>query len=251
MTVDSDDSPTETETARAGLGRRASAALLARPRPLHVVLLVICFVLGIALVTQVRAQQTDPLDRMSQEDLVLLLDSLSTREQTLRSEKADLQIQLDELRSAVSQQQAAQQAADKARVQAQINSGSVAVHGEGLTMTVVDPDHVLPSSQFVMALGELRNAGAEAMAVNGVRLTTRSWFALGDRGMVVDGQTITSPYSWQVIGDSDTIVTALEIQAGAAQQMRALGADVTLSKAPDVVIDAVATVAQPQWASVQ
>ena len=54
---------------RPGLGRRILHALLAVPRPIHAVLLVICFVLGAALVTQVRAQQTDPLDSLSEEDL--------------------------------------------------------------------------------------------------------------------------------------------------------------------------------------
>lgn len=237
---------------RAGLGRRFLRALLAVPRPLHAVLLVICFVLGAALVTQVRAQQTDPLDSLSEEDLVVLLSELQTREDTLRQDKSDLQTQLSQLQDSVSQQQAADKAAKQAQEQAEINAGVVAVHGQGVVMTVWDSDGALNATQFVMALGELRNAGAEALALNGMRLTARSSFVTASDGSVsVDGTRISSPYMWQIIGASDTISTALQIQAGSADQMRAKGATVTITEQADVVIDAVASAPVPTYATVE
>lgn len=235
-----------------GLGRRMLHAVLAVPRPFHAVLLVICFVLGAALVTQVRAQQTDPLDSLSEEDLVVLLSELQAREDTLRKDKVDLATQLSQLQNSVSQQQAADEAAKRATQQAQINSGVVAVHGQGVVMAVRDDAGALSATQFVMALGELRNAGAEAIALNGVRLTARSSFVTGDGGAVsVDGTTISSPFTWQVIGASDTISTALQIQAGSADQMRAKGATVTITEKPDVVIEAVASAPSPTYAKVE
>ncbi len=237
---------------RPGLGRRILHALLAVPRPIHAVLLVICFVLGAALVTQVRAQQTDPLDSLSEEDLVVLLSELQTREDTLRQDKADLQSQLAQLQDSVSQKQAADKAARQAQEQAQINAGVVAVHGQGVVMTVRDDAGALNATQFVMALGELRNAGAEAIALNGVRLSARSFFVTDSDGTVsVDGTRISSPYTWQVIGASDTIATALQIQAGSADQMRAKGATVTITTQGDVIIDAVASAPAPTYASVE
>lgn len=236
---------------RPAMWRRVRRALFARPRPLHVVLLVICFVLGAAMVTQVRAQQTDPLETMNQQDLVALLDELSTREETLRSEKSDLQSQLAELQNAASEQQAARSAAERAATQAAVNAGTVAVHGPGLVMTVTDGGGALDSSQFVMALGELRNAGAEAVALNGVRLTPRSWFTSDSTGVVVDGTRISSPYTWQILGDATTLEPALEIQAGSAQQMRARGAGVDITASDDLQITAVAPAPKPQWATVK
>lgn len=232
--------------------RRAREALLARPRVLHVVLLGICFMLGTALVTQVRAQQTDPLETLSQQDLVLLLDELTSREGSVREEKTDLEGQLAQLRDAASEQEAAAAAAQKALDQARINAGTVAVHGPGLVMTVQDPARALDSLQFVMALGELRNAGAEAIELNGVRVTPRSWFTSDEGGPVVlDGTALSPPYRWVVIGDAATIEPALEIQAGSAQQMRALGADVSITPVDDVQVEAVVTPTVPRWASVE
>lgn len=232
------------------LPRRARKAIFAVPRPLHALLLVICFMLGAALVTQVRAQQADPLETMGDQDLVLLLDELTTRADTLRSERNDLNSQLSELEDSASQRQAAEKAAADARVQSQINAGTVAVHGQGVVITVSDPLSKLGAEQFVLTLGELRNAGAEAISVNGVRLTTRSWFSL-DPGVVVDGTPISSPYTWQVIGDPATIGPALEIAGGAASQMRLYGAQVTVDTKEDVVIDAVVTPTSPQYAQPQ
>ena len=119
-----------------------------------------------------------------------------------------------------------------------------------MVITVSDPLSKLGAEQFVLTLGELRNAGAEAISVNGVRLTTRSWFSL-DPGVVVDGTPISSPYTWQVIGDPATIGPALEIAGGAASQMRLYGAQVTVDTKEDVVIDAVVTPTSPQYAQPQ
>ena len=52
-----------------------------------------------------------------------------------------------------------------------------------------------------------------------------------------------------MIGSSQTISTALEIQAGSASQMRAKGAVVSIDPVDDVVIDSLAVPLSPQYAS--
>lgn len=230
-------------------GSRLREALLASPRPIHILLVVICMMLGIALVTQVRAQRADPLDQMTEQDLVVLLDELSGREETLRGEKAELESELADLENAVSQQQAADEAARKSVEQARINAGTVPVEGEVLTMIVTDPQGGVNAVQFVMTLGELRNAGAEAVSINGIRANAQTWFSMSDVGIIMNGQVIHSPYQWKVIGDSDTIATALEISAGAAWQMRSKNADVEIIKSQQVVIDEVVPTPIPQYAT--
>ncbi|WP_165214706.1 DUF881 domain-containing protein [Schaalia sp. ZJ1691] len=227
---------------------QVKAALFAFPRGLHVLLLIICFVLGFALVTQVRAQRDDLVESLSEEDLVVLLNELNTQEDNLRSQRSELQSQLSELRDAESQLQAAEDAAKQAQQQAAINAGTVAVKGEGVIMSVVDPAAGLTATQFVMTLGELRNAGAEAIELNGVRLSARSSFVSHGSTISVDATVIRSPYVWKVIGSPHTIATALEIQAGSAAQMRAKGANVSITEAEEVVINSLATPLTPKYA---
>lgn len=237
------------ERGRVRLWTRARGAFFALPRGLHAVMLIIFMILGFALATQVRAQRSDPLDGLSEQDLVTVLDELGTQEQNLRARRSQLTTELADLHSAASETEARKQASEKAAVQAQIAAGTVAVHGPGVTVSVVDPGANLSPTQFVMTLGELRNAGAEAIDLNGVRLTTRSAFTGQAGAVVVDGTPISSPYTWSIIGQSQTIATALEIQAGSAAQMRAKGAAVTITPTGDVTIDSLATPRAPQYAT--
>ena len=237
------------EHAAPRLWARAKGAFFALPRGLHVVMLIIFMILGFALATQVRAQRSDPLEGLSEQDLVTVLDELGTREQNLRERRAELTSELEDLQSAADEAQAREQASAKAALQAQIAAGTVAVQGPGVSVSVLDPGANLSPTQFVMTLGELRNAGAEAIDLNGVRLTTRSAFTGQAGAIVVDGTPIASPYTWTVIGESQTIATALEIQAGSASQMRAKGATVTITPTDHVTIDSLASPRPPQYAT--
>ncbi|MBF0958755.1 DUF881 domain-containing protein [uncultured Actinomyces sp.] len=237
------------EHAAPRLWARARGAFFALPRGLHVVMLIIFMILGFALATQVRAQRSDPLEGLSEQDLVTVLDELGTREQNLRERRAELTSELEDLQSAADEAQAREQASAKAALQAQIAAGTVAVQGPGVSVSVLDPGANLSPTQFVMTLGELRNAGAEAIDLNGVRLTTRSAFTGQAGAIVVDGTPIASPYTWTVIGESQTIATALEIQAGSASQMRAKGATVTITPTDHVTIDSLASPRPPQYAT--
>lgn len=138
---------------------RARGAFFALPRGLHIVMLIVFMILGFALATQVRAQRSDPLEGLSEQDLVTVLDELSTQEQNLRNRRTELSGELADLQSAASEAEAREQASAKAATQAQIGAGTIAVKGPGVTVSVVDPDNNLSPTQFVMTLGELRNAG--------------------------------------------------------------------------------------------
>ena len=61
--------------------------------------------------------------------------------------------------------------------------------------------------------------------------------------------SITSPYTWKVIGEAQTIATALDIQAGSAAQMRAKGAIVQITPSDDLSITSLATPKPPQFAT--
>lgn len=248
-TVESQDASSSTSIPP--IARRLWKAFVSTPRGIHLVLLVICFSLGFALASQVISQRSDPLDSLTQEDLVVLLEELTSKEEALRSERASLLAELSVLENEATQRQAALDAATKARELAEINAALVPVEGPGVIMTVADPTKSLSTTHFVMALGELRNAGAEAAALNNVRITMRSSFSSDANGVYLDGKPLTSPYRWEVIGEPDTIATALEIQAGSAAQMRAKGADVTIRRDEKLTIRSVAQQIEPQWAKVQ
>jgi uncharacterized protein YlxW (UPF0749 family) len=91
-------------------------------------------------------------------------------------------------------------------------NGEVEVTGPGVTV-MVDGDLTVFELQDLV--NELRNASAEAITVNGVRVVTRSAIVADKEGSItVDGQQLSQPYRLEAIGEPDTLLRALERKGG-------------------------------------
>src|SRR5258708_5816468 len=99
----------------------------------------VCVLLGVAIVTQVRKNKSgDSRERARPADLLVLLDSLQQREAALNTEVTDLQRTLTALQSSGSNDQAAVENA-RARLGAlSILIGTVGATGPGVTLTIGD-----------------------------------------------------------------------------------------------------------------
>lgn len=231
--------------------RRLRDLLTASARPIHWVIAVMCLVLGFALVTQIKLQRSDPLDNLHEDELVALLDQLTNTERQLRQQRNELTIQVQRLQSSRSQFEAAQEAAEEARRKAQILAGTVAVHGPGLGITIQEGAEPVSANTFVNILGELRNAGAEAIDINGQRVSAATYITRVNGGMSISGFVITAPYRWKVIGDPDTLQPALEIPRGALSRVRGNGATVTFERYDDLRIVSLAPEQSYRYAEVK
>jgi uncharacterized protein YlxW (UPF0749 family) len=86
-------------------------------------------------------------------------------------------------------------------------NGLVEVSGPGVELLVDGPLSALDIQDLI---NELRNSGAEAIALNGHRLVARSVLTVNARGRIsTDGQSVDRPYRFEAIGDPDTIEPAL------------------------------------------
>lgn len=90
-------------------------------------------------------------------------------------------------------------------------AGTAAVHGPGVVVTVDDAanaqedrDRVLDSDLQRLVNG-LWEAGAEAISINGERLTTLSAIRVGGTAITVNFRSLSRPYVVSVIGDPDTL----------------------------------------------
>ena len=231
-------------------GERLRGIWTERPRPTHLLVMLLCLILGFALSTQIRSQNADRLAKLSEPELVSLLDGLEEREDQLRAARTDLREQVRELEDAATSAEAASEASRKALVDAQIIAGEIPVEGPGVVYRITAEPGTLPASLFVTTLAELRNAGAEAIELNGIRLSGRSWFGTDGGQIILDGALVDSPYVWTAIGDSHTLSTALDIRGGSSAQFRAYGAEVSLTETRLLEITSTADWPEPSWASV-
>ncbi|MEE6281021.1 DUF881 domain-containing protein [Georgenia sunbinii] len=231
------------------LARLRHLILGTRLTGIHVLIVLLCVGFGFAVVVQVRQGEEDAYASMRQDDLIRLLDELTQRNDELDEEGAQLRQELAELESGSSTRAAAQEAAEQqAQVQG-ILAGTLAVEGPGIELVVIDPDAAISAPTFVNVLEELRAAGAEAIELDGQRITMSSWITTGADGIVVSGTELTSPYVWRAIGDPHTLAGALGIPGGALASIRGAGGEAEVTQHEDLRITAVRELESPESAT--
>ncbi|WP_240930507.1 DUF881 domain-containing protein [Isoptericola sp. BMS4] len=210
---------------------------------------VLCAALGFALVVQVQQSSSDQLSSARQDDLVRLLDEVTDRAEQLSREVSQLETTRDELLSGSNKAASALELAQERASSEGILSGRLPAEGPGVRLRITDPGGSLEAAQLFNVLEELRNAGAEVVSLNGVRLITTTWFRDQDGQIVVDGHPLQAPYEWTVIGDPDTLDRALEIPGGALATVRNAGANASTTQRDQVTITEVREPAEPEHAT--
>ena len=189
---------------------------------LGVASLLACALLGFLLVAQFRA--TEDIDERLQvereEDLARILADLSTQSDRLQEEITSLRLTLLAFENSAESEDLALRSLQSRLNELRILAGSVAVEGQGVRMTVEDPQRQLTQDLLVDTVQELRDAGAEAIAVNDVRLVASSSFTTRNGRLVLDGTPLTAPVIITAIGPSDTIAKALAIPGGALDTLQ-------------------------------
>jgi len=207
-------------------------------------------ILGFGLATQFRQTREADFSTLRQSELIEVLDQLTTRAERLRQDNAQLEHQLAELTDSRTQDEAARQAALDQAVTQGILAGTLPAQGPGVKITLEDPDGVLDTAMMAALVDELRNAGAEAIAVGPVRVTVSTWFAPNaPGGLLAEGESIGSPYRWLAIGDPTTLQGALGMAGGALAAMRTAGAKTEVSVEDQVVIEVIKTPGPAEYAT--
>ncbi|MFY1621534.1 DUF881 domain-containing protein [Micromonospora sp. WMMD736] len=197
---------------------------------------VLCVLLGAAIVTQVRQNDSgDALESARPADLLVLLDSLQQREAALNTEVAELEQTLETLQDSGSSDQAAIENAQERLAGLSILLGTVAATGPGVILAIEDRAPGVPAETMLDVINELRAAGAEAMEISGnqderrvgVRIGVDSWVVGSPGALVVDGQRLSPPYSVIAIGDPPTLAAAMNIPGGAMDSIERVGGTMT------------------------
>jgi uncharacterized protein YlxW (UPF0749 family) len=211
---------------------------------------VLTLILGFAFAVQVRAVGDDQqYAGAREEDLVRILDDLDAREERLREQLTDQRIALQELGSSDSQSAAALKEARRRSEAIGILNGTIPARGEGLRMTIQDPEEEVRVADLLDTIQELRGAGAETMQIDDVRVGVSTAVTGRPGDLEVDGRPITAPYEILVIGSPENMETAMNIPGGVVQHIGSRGGKVTITRSPDVIVDALRPLDTPQYAS--
>jgi uncharacterized protein YlxW (UPF0749 family) len=170
----------------------------------------LALLLGVGVLVQFRAQGRTSVVASDREAQALLLSELVEANGRLQAEIESLEAQL-------AIYQAGERGVGMQRLVTELNrvkvlTGLIEVSGPGIELLIDGPLSALDLQDIV---NELRNAGAEAVALNGHRLVPRSVVTVETKGrLVVDGYSVARPYLFQAIGDPQTLESALSRPGG-------------------------------------
>jgi uncharacterized protein YlxW (UPF0749 family) len=185
----------------------------------QVLVAAVAFLLGLLVVAQIRGQAgNDTLAGMSSQDLTLLVANLNTRNDQLRSEIDTLERQLAALELGGTRGLSSVNAirADLDRIRAW--AGLDAVGGDGIEITISGP---IGPAAIEDLVNELRNAGAEAIAIEDVRVVPGTVVGGLPGELSVDDTPLGDPFTIQAIGTPEPLTGSLARSGGIIAQLAA------------------------------
>ncbi|MEI5675120.1 MULTISPECIES: DUF881 domain-containing protein [unclassified Nocardioides] len=125
---------------------------------------------------------------------------------------ADLRDEIADLEDEQDRTDAAQQSVADANERLSVRTGGVAVRGPGVRITVDDPEQGeerIRKEDLFLLINGLWQAGAEAIALNGHRLSVVTSINNSDVAINVESSALLPPYMLQAIGDSGRLAADL------------------------------------------
>jgi len=240
------------------VNRAVRTLLRPRLRRVDVAVAAVLAVLGFALVVQVHSTRSDGLLASARtEDLVQILDDLSNRDGRLRMEVDSLSRTRQQLTSGAGATQAALAEARRRTQVLGVLAGTVAATGPGITLTIADPRTQVSADALLDALEELRDAGAEAVQLEGtgprggpvaVRVVAATALLDDRSGVSAGGTALRAPYRFVVLGDPGTLSAALAIPGGVLDTVHQQGGTTAVARLARLRVSALRPLEHPRYA---
>lgn len=201
-----------------------------RRRRSQLTIAAVALALGLLVVVQLRSQAGDTgLAQLSAQDLTVLVANLNDRNDDLRTEAASLDRELATLvqnrsRGDVSVDEIS---ADLERVRAYAGLDPVA--GPGVRISIDGP---IDGPSVEELINELRNAGAEAIAIGPARVVTGVVVTGGPGAAAIDGVRLEDGFEVAAIGAPDKLTGSLTRSGGVIAQLAATQPGVVVTVTP-------------------
>jgi uncharacterized protein YlxW (UPF0749 family) len=186
------------------------------------VVALVALITGFLVAGQVRAQLLTPSNQVARyQALVRSVQDLEATNAELRRQITALRTQIDALETEAAGRSASTQGLQNQVADLRSHAGLTAVHGPGVEVDLANgvpgPDtagqsrHLVNFQDVQDVVNLLFTQGAEAVAVNGRRITPLTAFS-GSAGQVVvdQGPHLSSPFKVLAVGDRNRMAAALD-----------------------------------------
>lgn len=154
------------------------------------------------------------IDSMQEEELRAQLAEWKKEYEEVHSKVESNNEKINEYTSIVQNNQKSSELLDQELKEYDMLVGKTNVVGSGVVLKLTDNFIAsYTSNNLTYIVNELKNAGAEAISINGQRIIGTTEIAMiQTRYMLINGQKVTSPYEIKVIGNKDNLNKALTLQ---------------------------------------
>ncbi|HEU5325195.1 MAG TPA: DUF881 domain-containing protein [Candidatus Limnocylindria bacterium] len=212
-------------------------------------LFVVAGLIGVLLVGQLRSQARPiELSNLSPQELSGLVETLQQRNVELTNALAELREQVRDYERAEVQGQSTLELTSEELTRVRAFAGLEPVVGQGIAIRMTGPFDPTAVNDLVH---ELRNAGAEAIAIDGIRITGRSVAVLGTSAIEIDGRPLDETVEVLAVGYPTGLQSSIERPGGLKTYLEQ-SLDVTMSietrrnlRLPATERDLAPTVAEP------
>jgi len=210
-----------------------------RSRSGQLALTALALALGFLVVVQFRTQAgAGGLEDLSAGDLTTLIANLNTRNQQLAAEESGLRTRLGELRATGTQHERLVASIRDELSKVRRWAGLDPVQGRGVRITIQGPIRANGVNDLV---NELRAAGAEAIAIEDVRLTEAEVVADLPDGLGVENRSLDPPFTIWAIGNPQVLTASLTRVGGIIGRIQVSQPEVSIAVAPQDLVELPAT----------
>ena len=129
--------------------------------------------------------------------------------------------------------------------------GTIDVKGNGIIITVADNKNVTSESisaldnisnylihdkDLLVLVNELKNAGAEAISINGERIINTTSITCDGNVVLINGNKVSSPFEIKAIGSQESILGGIQRPGGKLEELYKYGLVTSVEKKNNITI---------------
>lgn len=220
-----------------------------KKKQIAITLGVMCLLLTIAICVQIRTMNSASStvsQTLADNELRDQVLKMKERYDNASNDLANAQKELERVRQAATQDDETAEAKEQELKENNMILGNTDVTGEGVEIVLADAvnissslsasDQIIHYGDIQDVVNELRNAGAEAIEVNGQRIVNTSAITCEGNIIKINGERIGSPFTIKAIGSKDLLYGALERAGSILDWIRDAGNTAITTKEDNITI---------------
>lgn len=215
----------------------------------------ICFVTFFLITLQFRTinQSQSEINRLKNEnELRDEINEWKDMYETIKYKNQELETKITEYKNSASERNATVQLLNNEIDDLEMMAGLSEVKGTGIIVTLddtralnqiavdagyYDPNvYVIHDTDILVLVNELKAAGAEAISINGQRISSNTEIRCVGPVIQINGIRLTAPFKVSAIGSPDILSSAIKLRGGIIDQINSANIDVTIEAQDSIII---------------